>query len=103
MQKAFEYIRQHGMITAEDKLIVGVSGGADSVCLLFVLRMYQQEVPFEMRVVHVEHGVRGEESLRDAAFVKALCREWKIPCEVRCVDVPLIAKEKKRKIFLHPE
>lgn len=95
MQKAFEYIRQHGMITAEDKLIVGVSGGADSVCLLFVLRMYQQEVPFEMRVVHVEHGVRGEESLRDAAFVKALCREWKIPCEVRCVDVPLIAKEKK--------
>ena len=95
MQKAFEYIRQHGMIKAEEKVIVGVSGGADSVCLLFVLREYQKKVPFELKVVHIEHGVRGEESRKDAFFVKALCDEWRISCEVRSFDVPALAKKQK--------
>ena len=95
MQKALAYIRQYGMIKAQEKIIVGVSGGADSVCLLFVLLEYQKEVPFEIQVVHIEHGVRGAESRRDAAYVEALCKKWEIPCEVRHFDVPLLAKERK--------
>lgn len=95
MQKVFDYIREHEMITAEDKVIVGVSGGADSVCLLFVLREYQRQLPFSMMVVHVEHGVRGEESRQDAAFVEALCKEWHIPCKVFASDVPAMARQQK--------
>lgn len=64
MQKALAYIRQYGMIKAQEKIIVGVSGGADSVCLLFVLLEYQKEVPFEIQVVHIEHGVRCREQTR---------------------------------------
>lgn len=95
MQKVFDYIRQNHMIQANDKVIVGVSGGADSLCLLFVLREYQRKVPFSMAVVHVEHGVRGKESLEDEEFVKKICLEYEIPVKCFSFDVPQIAREKK--------
>lgn len=95
MQKAFEYIEKNAMIDAADKVVVGVSGGADSLCLLFVLMEYQKSVPFSILAVHVEHGVRGEESHQDAKYVEALCREYQIPFVCRHFDVPRIAAEQK--------
>ncbi len=82
------YVREHQMIQAKDKIIVGISGGADSVCLLFVLTELREKLDFELRAVHVNHGLRGEEADRDEAFVKALCQEQGVPlrsyfCEVR--------------------
>lgn len=76
------------MILPGERVIAGVSGGADSVCLLAVLREYRARCAFELTVVHVEHGIRGEDSLADAAFVERLCREWQVPCFVEHVDVP---------------
>lgn len=91
MQKVFEYIRQYHMINAGEKVVVGVSGGADSLCLLFVLKEYMRQVDFDMMVVHVEHGIRGQESLEDAAFVEQICQKEGLP--YRCVSclVPEIA------------
>ncbi len=87
MQQVFDVIRQYHMIDAGMRVIAGVSGGADSVYLLQVLAAFRQEVPFTLGVVHVEHGLRGEESREDAAFVRDLCDRMGIPCQVVSADV----------------
>ncbi len=93
MEEIFRTIEEYRMIEAGMRLIVGVSGGADSVCLLYVLGEYQKRVPFEFRVVHVDHGLRGEESQKDAAFVEQLCEDRGIPCEIVKSEVRTVAEK----------
>ena len=57
-EKVFSFLEEHHMIQAGDHVVAGVSGGADSVCLFFVLLEYQKRVPFSLKVVHVNHGIR---------------------------------------------
>ena len=72
------------------KLLAAVSGGADSMCLLHLL----WSRGFDVTAAHFEHGIRGEESLRDAAFVRDYCVEKGIPFVISRADVPAYAKEK---------
>ncbi len=82
----YNYIKTHKLIDEGDLVLAGVSGGADSMCLLEVLRSYQQVCEFRLQVVHVEHGIRGEESLRDAEYVREYCANHQIPCEIISVN-----------------
>ena len=82
VEQVAKYIRQWNMIEPGDTVIAGVSGGADSVCLCCVLAELSVPMEFTLRVVHVEHGIRGEESFRDADFVQQFCGERGIACEV---------------------
>lgn len=93
MNRIYQTIQQYHMISPGDRIIAGVSGGADSVCLLRALESYRRQVPFTLFVVHVEHGIRGEESLADAAFVKELCEALAIPFYMEAVDVTVYARE----------
>lgn len=93
MNYIFETIQKYGMIEPGMGVVAGVSGGADSVCLLYVLKEYRKKVPFTLTAVHVEHGIRGEASLGDAAFTEALCRQMDVPCRIIPVDVQRIARE----------
>ena len=68
------YIRENRMISEDDVVITGVSGGADSVCLLFVLCNLQQRMGFRVKVCHVNHGLRGEDADADEQYVRELCR-----------------------------
>ena len=77
IEKVRRYIEQYHMISEQDKIVIGVSGGADSVCLLFMLMEISQTLPFTLYVVHINHGLRGAEAERDAAFVQDICREYK--------------------------
>ena len=86
LQKIFGYIERHQLIGAGDVILAGVSGGADSVCLLEVLRAYRSKVDFELRVIHVEHGIRGEASLADAEYVRDFCEKRTVPCKWVSVD-----------------
>ena len=61
------------MLEKGDKVIVGVSGGADSICLLFVLIQLQKELPFELACVHVNHQLREADSDADETYVKKFC------------------------------
>ena len=73
-------------------MILGVSGGADSICLFYVLKKLSEELPLSLRVAHVNHGIRGEEAEADAAFVRELCLRWEIPFHLLKKNVPELAK-----------
>ncbi len=94
MQKKIEaYIREWNMLTNGDKVIVAVSGGADSVCLFHILLSLKERYSLGLRAVHVHHGLRGEEADRDARFVETFCRDVSIPCKVVWVNASSYGKE----------
>lgn len=68
------YIKQNKMIKKKDMILAGVSGGSDSMAMLHILRELQEEVDFSLKVVHVHHGIRGQEADRDAICGKDLQR-----------------------------
>lgn len=70
-----KFVQQYHMIQKDDRIIVGVSGGADSMCLLRILMELQKTYRLDLFVVHVNHGLRGEEALRDQSFVEKFCRK----------------------------
>ena len=76
------------------RVLVAVSGGCDSICLLHLLWTKREAWGLSVFAAHYEHGIRGEDSLRDAAFVEAFCRERGIPCTVEHGDVPAFARER---------
>ena len=94
-RKVKAYIEEYEMIQAGDQVIAGVSGGGDSIAMLSFLTRYQREKDFSLKVVHVHHGIRGEEADRDASFVKQVCDRWKIECQVFSYDVPALARQWK--------
>lgn len=79
VRKIRRYVEKWHMIENGDKIIVGVSGGADSICLLFVLIQLQKEIPFELVCVHVNHGLRGIDADADEMYVKKNVREALCP------------------------
>lgn len=93
IEKVAAYMEQHHMVHSGDHISVGVSGGADSVCLFLILVHLRERMDFSVSVVHIEHGIRGEESLRDMHFVERLCALHNVP--VTCLSYPVeqIAKE----------
>lgn len=94
MEQILETIRNYNMIRQGMHVLAGVSGGADSVCLLYALTEYGRNCPFELTVVHVEHGIRGKESCEDAEFVSELCQRLGISCCVESCDAAGLAREK---------
>lgn len=91
-KKIFDYIEDNGMIEAGDTVIVGVSGGADSVCLLLLLNKYKEKVSFTLKCAHVNHMIR-ETAARDEEFVRALCERLGVELAVRKADIPAMSKE----------
>lgn len=98
MKKIKHFMEKYQMITTGDKVIAGVSGGADSVCLFLVLLELRKEWDFDLIAVHVNHGLRGEAADRDEAFVKDLCERYGIPLEVSSVNLVSIAKKRKQSL-----
>ena len=82
-----ETISRFDMIKKGSKVIVCLSGGADSVCLLRVLNELADELDISLSAVHVNHCLRGEESDRDMRFCEELCGRLNIPITVSHVDV----------------
>ncbi len=81
------------MIDPGENLLAAVSGGADSVGLLRVLKELEQEMGYHLYAMHVEHGLRGTESLEDQRFVLELCAGWNIPCHTVSVPVQTYATD----------
>ena len=88
LDKIKKCIDQHNLLAENEKVIVGFSGGADSVALLFSLKT----LGYNVIALHVEHGIRGDESLYDASFTKNFCKEKDIPFYIEHINVPEFAK-----------
>ncbi len=79
-------LKSLGLLHGGKALLAGVSGGADSVALLNGMALLRESHDFSLTAVHVEHGLRGEASCKDAAFVKALCESLHVPLLAYPVD-----------------
>lgn len=98
VKKVAAFAAEYQMLEEGDKVIAGISGGADSVCLLLMLLELQKQIPFEVIVVHINHGLRGEEARRDEKFVENLCKQYHLPIEICREDVELFAKKGKQSL-----
>lgn len=84
--KVVNFIDMHQMIRAGDLVAAGVSGGADSVCLLHILWRLSEQIPYQLVAVHVDHGVRAD-SLQDAVYVRQLCEALNVPFYLHSADM----------------
>lgn len=81
------------LIGPKDCVLVGVSGGADSVCLLHFLHYLSKEKHFALAAVHVNHSLRGQDSKADALFCKQFCQKLDIPFFLKKVSAKKVTKD----------
>lgn len=95
LEKVKQHIQEVSLLEPGDSVLVAVSGGADSVCLLDALCALKEELSLAISVAHVNHGLRGKEADRDEAFVRELSLKYGVPCYVKKADVRLVSKSDK--------
>ena len=87
LNKLRKLLRQYDMLEQGDHVICAVSGGADSVALLFGMYLLREKLGITLSAVHFNHHLRGEESDRDEQFVREFCHRYDIPLEVGSAQV----------------
>ena len=80
-------VRRYGLLAPGDEVLVGVSGGADSMALLHVLCSLRPSMGLAVYAAHVNHGLRGAQADRDEAYVRRICADWKVELFVCRADV----------------
>ncbi|MDD6264957.1 MAG: tRNA lysidine(34) synthetase TilS [Clostridia bacterium] len=90
--------REYGLISGVGGILVALSGGADSMALLYSLRMMKPEYGYSLFALHINHGIRGDEAKRDEMLCRKICKEWDIPLTVLFLDIPKMAKERGKGI-----
>lgn len=94
-KRILETITKYNLIEPNEKIICGISGGPDSICMLDILRQLKEEIHFEIIVCHVNHLIR-EEATSDEEYVINYCQKNKIKCYVKRIDVKKYANNKKQ-------
>ena len=93
-EKVLKTIQKYDLISPQDKIVIGVSGGPDSMCLLDILNSLKEKLKIEIIVAHVNHMIR-KEADEETEYVENYCKNQKIPCYVKKVEVEKLAKEQK--------
>lgn len=92
-EKVEAFLERHSFSLKGKKIVVGVSGGPDSLALLHYLQGQKEKQELSIIVAHVDHMFRGEESFQDAMFVKEYCEELFIPFVMDQINVPELMKQ----------
>ena len=92
VEKVRGTIIQYNMIAPKELVIVGVSGGPDSLALLYILNQLKNELGFRLHVAHLNHSFRGEEARKEAVWVKETAENWGLTCSLAAKDVPALAR-----------
>lgn len=95
IQDVEKTVEGYGMLNNGDSVICAVSGGADSVCLLYVMLELRNKYNLTLYCANVNHKIRGEEANRDSLFVKELCEKEGIELFYREIDVPKLSKQRR--------
>ena len=98
MKKIEAFIKKYHMIQEHDIVVTGVSGGADSICLLFALLELKKALDFQIVVCHINHGIREVSADRDEQFVRKICEEKGLTFRVFHKNVELIAIKRKQSL-----
>jgi tRNA(Ile)-lysidine synthase len=98
LDKVRETIRKYGMLKKGDGVVIGVSGGADSVALLFLLNFLRKEFNLTLHIAHLNHKLRGQESEEDLYFVNNLADKLRIPIALQEEDVSKKARIEKQSV-----
>lgn len=93
LRQVRQTIDKYDLIRAGEALVVGVSGGPDSLCLLHVLRRLAPEYDLSLHAAHLHHGLRGADADADAEFVRRVAAAWGLPLAVEALDVPALARD----------
>lgn len=94
--KITKTIQKYSLIQKNDRVVVAVSGGPDSVALLLLLNELKQEYNLQLYIAHLNHQFRGKEAEADAWFVQSLAKQLKIPYLSKSVNIPELAKKNKK-------
>ena len=92
--KILQTIKKYNLIEKGDSIVIGVSGGPDSICLLNVLNELKEELDFKIFVAHINHMIR-KEADEETEYVKRFCKNIGVECFTKKIDVVKIAKESK--------
>lgn len=92
LKQVKRYCEEHELLGKDDTVVVACSGGPDSMAMLDMLLQLRGEMGFALAVAHFEHGIRGQESLDDAEYVKEYCQERNVEFYMKSADVPEWAK-----------
>jgi len=92
--KIRDTIRKYSLLNPGDRVLVAVSGGPDSVCLLSILHAFSKELDLKLHIAHLDHMFRGEESAGEALFVKELASTFGLPATIERIDVPSFCAER---------
>ena len=94
-QKVLAFIKENKLVARGEKLVVAVSGGPDSVCLLYILAALRQELGIDLHIAHLNHQLRGKDSDADARYVTALAKKLNIPATIASRDVKAYQKQNR--------
>lgn len=86
-------IKKHSMLSEKDRVLIGLSGGPDSVCLFHALNTLKDEYKLSLHAIYIDHGLRPEEIPHEIEFCKTLCENLGVPFITKSVDVKSYAKE----------
>lgn len=92
---AAETIKKYNLLQSGDRVVVALSGGADSVTLLDMLNSIKEQYNLTIYAAHLNHNLRGEEADRDESFCKILCKKYNIELFVKSIDIKLLSKKQK--------
>ncbi len=90
-----QFMRLHGLVAPGQKVLVGISGGPDSLCLTYVLLQLRASLGLVVYLAHLDHGLRGQESEADAEYVSELAASLGVPCTIEKRDVGAYARERR--------
>ena len=94
-ERVDRFLKKWKLIERGDHILLGISGGADSVCLARYFLAKRESLALNLYAVHVNHMLRGDEAKRDEEFVREFCRQWNIPLHVEYRDIKKESREKK--------
>lgn len=93
-EQVYNCIKRYNLINEGDRLIIGVSGGPDSICLLHIMNLLKQKLKIEIYVAHINHMLR-EEADSETQYVQTFCNKLGIECFIKKINVEEYSKQHK--------
>ena len=97
-EKVAEFCQKNNVLVNGDRIVIGVSGGPDSLCLLHLLKNLTAKFDLTLSVAHLNHELRGGEAQADEDFVREIAAHWQLPIFVETRNIANLAAKRKQSI-----